>query len=122
MSKLILPSKKWGNLKTVEKMYKQEKNGTVKVRLNAIRLLMLGESQKEIAKAIGVHVGTIRSWRYRWNNQGKEGLKNNQKGRKSKITHEMRLEIEGIIEIKREINGQIVTGKLIHGFLKKNME
>ncbi len=120
MSKLIKPDKKWADLKTVEKWHRKEKNIDLAKKLNAVRLLMKGKTQKEVAEVIGVSVATIRNWRTNWNQKGKEGLKSDHKGFKPKITDDIRLEIEDIIEIKQEINGKTVTGKLIHGYIKKN--
>lgn len=92
----------------------------MKQKLSAIRLLMKGRKQKEVADSLGVSVATIRSWRTRWDREGKEGLKAKHIGSFSCVTPEIRAEIEEVIEIKREINGRAVTGKLIVGYIKKN--
>ncbi len=115
-----LPSDKWATLELIEKWYRQEKDARVKVRLNAIRLLMKGYARKEVASILCVGESTVSDWRKKWDRAGKEGLASKYKGTSSKITDDMRIEIEDIIEIKREINGRTVTGKLIHGYIKKN--
>ena len=92
----------------------------MKQKLNAIRLLMKGHSQKDVAEMLGVSSATVRNWRTNWDHDGKEGLKTKHKGSRSRITPEIRAEIEEIIEVKREINGRTVTGKLIVGYIKKN--
>lgn len=118
----IYPDEKWGNPQEVEQMYRKEKDANLAKRLNTIRLLMMGRPMTEIAMALGVSVRTIGNWRDRWNQGGKETLKSRNAGTKSKVTEEMKAEIEEVIEIKREINGRTVTGHLIHGYLKKNTD
>ena len=108
-----------GSLEDVTHWYKKEKNILLATKLNAIRLLMMGTPQNEIAKVLSRDVSTIRNWCVRWNNNGLEGLKANHKGSKSKVTKAMRVNIEEIIEIKEQIDGRIVTGKLITGYIKK---
>lgn len=116
------PDEKWGGPQEVEQMYRKEKDVNLAKRLNTIRLLMMGRPMTEIAMALGVSVRTIGNWRDRWNQGGKEALESKNAGRKSKVTGEIRADIEEVIEIKREINGRTVTGYLIHGYLKKNMD
>jgi len=120
MSRIIKPSEKWGTLEEVERWYKKEKDKTISIKLNAIRLLMKRKPQQEIAELLKVAASTIRLWRKKWNTGGMEALKNNHCGSKSKITEEMRAEIEEIIDIKKVINGKTVTAKLIVGYIKKN--
>lgn len=120
MTNLKMPDNRWGGLQEVEQWYRKEKNAKVKSKLNAIRLLMKGIPQKEVAEVIGVSRKAICDWRRQWDESGREGLSSRQKGRKSKVTQGMRADIEEIIEIKREIDGKIVTGYVIHGYLKKN--
>lgn len=81
---------------------------------------MKGRKQVEISDVLGVSVTTIRNWRELWDREGIEGLKPRHIGSRSKVTPEMKAEIEEIIDIEREIDGRKVTGKLIVGFLKKN--
>ena len=114
------PDISWGDLKAVEQWHRAEKDAKMKQKLNAIRLLMKGHGQQEVADAIGVSVATIRNWRTNWDRSGKEGLQAKHKGSRSRVSPEIRAEIEQVIEIKREIDGRTVTGKLIVGYLKKN--
>jgi transposase len=114
------PDEIWGDLKEVEKMYREEKDSSLANKLNTIRLLMKGRMKKEVAEIIGVSVATISNWRARWDQGGKEGLKSKNKGRTSKVTEDIRVDIEEVIEVKREIDGRMVTGHLIHGYVKKN--
>ncbi len=111
---------KWGDLGEVDKMYREEKDAKLAKKLNAIRLLMMDRPRKEVAEILGVCVTTIGHWKNRWDQSGKDGLKSAKKGRISKVTDDIRAEIQEIVEIKREINGRMVTGRLIHGRLKKN--
>lgn len=120
MRKPKLPDNRWGELEEVEQWYRKEKDINLKSRLNAIRLLMKGLPLKDVAEVIGVSRRTLGNWRRQWDESGKEGLKSQHKGRKSKVTPAMRADIEEVIEIKQEIDGKIVTGYLIHGYLKKN--
>ena len=121
MTNLKLPSDRWGGLKEIEQWRRKEKNVQMKNKFDAICLLMKGRSQKDVAEIIGVSRRTICNWRRRWDESGKEGLESMNKGRKSKVTQRMRADIEEVIEIKREIDGKIVTGYIVHGYLKKNI-
>jgi transposase len=114
------PSKKWGGPEEIESMYRKEKDVRLSIRLNAIRLLMIGRPKKEVAQYLGVSVATIGNWKTLWDQGGKESLKPQNKGRKSKVTDDIKADIKEIIEIKREIDGRTVTGYLIHGYIKKN--
>ena len=116
------PSERWGALEEVEKMYREEKDILLSKKLNAIRLLMQGRSKKEIAEFLGVSVATVGNWRTLWDQGGKESLKSKNKGRKSKVTDDIKADIQEIVEIKREIDGRTVTGYLIHGYIKKNTD
>jgi len=114
------PSEKWGRPEEVEKMYRGEKDVRLSIRLNAIRLLMNGRPKKEVAEYLGVSVATVGNWKTLWDQGGKEALKPKNKGRKSKVTDDIKADIQEIVEIKREIDGRTVTGYLIHGYIKKN--
>lgn len=116
----ILPEETWGTSQEIEGWLREEKDKELGDKLNAIRLLMKGYRRKEVAEIIGVCEATVKNWRNRWNEGGMEGLRARYKGSKSKVTEDIRVEIEEIIEIKREIDGRTVTGKLIHGYIKKN--
>jgi len=120
MPNIIRPSNKWATVEQVEEWYKKEKDANLLKKLNTIRLLMLGRSRKEVSEIIGVSESTIKNWRTNWNKNGIDGLKAKYPGRISKVTKKIKAEIIDVIEIKQEINGQIITGKLIHGYLKKN--
>jgi putative transposase len=114
------PDESWGSLEDVERWYRREKEMKLKQKLNAIRLLMKGRQRNEVADVLGVCEATVKKWRERWDKNGLEGLRAKHKGSKSKVTPDMRAEIEEIIEVKREIDGRTVTGKLIVGYIKKN--
>lgn len=114
------PDERWGSLEDVEGWYRREKEMKLKQKLNAIRLLMKGRQRKEVADVLGVCEATVKKWRERWDKNGLEGLRAKHKGSKSKVTPDMRAEIEEIIEVKHEIDGRTVTGKLIVGYIKKN--
>ncbi len=120
MPTLKRPDESWGSLEDVEGWYRREKEMKLKQKLNAIRLLMKGRQRNEIADVLGVCEATVKKWRERWDKNGLEGLRAKHKGSKSRVTPEMRAEIEEIIEVKREIDGRTVTGKLIVGYIKKN--
>lgn len=122
MPRKILPEEKWGTCHEIEGWLREEKDKEIGDRLNAVRLLMKGYHRKEVAEVIGVCEATVKNWRNLWNEGGKEGLRSRYKGRKSKVTEDIRVEIEEIIDIKREINGRTITGKLIHGYIKKNTD
>ncbi len=117
--RLILPEKRDGDKHEIEGVLKKERNSRVVRRLNAIRLLMDGYSQEQVADISNVRRETVWDWVTKWNRDGKEGLKSKHKGSVSKVTSNIMAEISEVIEIKREINGRTVTGRLIHGYLKK---
>ncbi len=120
MGKLVKPTEKWGTLSEIEALYKKEKDAILANKLNAIRLMMSGYPRKEVAFILNVSESSIKNWRTAWNEAGLEGLKTHYPGSVSKVDRQMRTEIKEIIEVKRNINGRIVTGKLITGYLKKN--
>lgn len=115
----ILPEKRYGDEQEIACILKKERNSRLVKRLNAIRLLLNGYTHEEVAAIISVRRETIWDWVTKWNRGGKEELKNKNKGSVSKVTPSIMAEISEVIEIKREINGRTVTGRLIHGYLKK---
>jgi DNA-binding NarL/FixJ family response regulator len=48
-----------GGLEEVEAQYRRERDGKLKERLNAIRLLMSGRTRKDVAEIIGVSESAI---------------------------------------------------------------
>ena len=122
MPRRIQPEERWGALEEIECWLREEKDKKIGDKLNAIRLLMKGYRRKEVAEIIGVTEATVKNWRNRWNEGGRENLQARYKGSVSRVTEDIRMEIEKIIEVKREIDGRTVTGKLIHGYVKKNTD
>jgi len=120
MSHLIKPDTRFGDLQEVTRLYRKERDARLSVRLNAIRLLMSGSRQKDVARALDVSDITIATWTKRWNEQGLEGLRPRHRGSRSKVTDEMRVEITDVVEVKQVIDGRTITGKWITGYLKKN--
>jgi len=120
MTGIKRPDPVWGRLKDVERWYREEKDAKFGQKLNAIRLLMQGKKQLDVAEVLGVSVATVRNWRTRWDKGGKEALKPRHTGSQSIITEDIRADKEEVIEIKKEINGRTITGYLIQGYLKKN--
>lgn len=117
--RLILPEKRYGDGQEIACIIKKERDSRLVKRLNAIRLLLDGYTQEEVATISGARRETIWDWVTKWNRGGKEELKSHSKGSVSQVTPHIMAEISEIIEIKREINGRTVTGRLIHGYLKK---
>ena len=117
--KAILPEKCYGNEQDIASTLKKERDSRFVKRLNAIRLLLSGYAHEEVATISGVRRETVWDWVTKWNQGGKEELKSKHKGSVSMVTSNIMAEISEVIEIKREINGRTVTGKLIHGYLKK---
>lgn len=115
----IKPDTKHGNAADIALKCKQERCPKLVKRLNAIRLLMLGYEQQQAAEISGVKRQTIHNWVRQWNSHGKEGLVSNIGGSVSKVTREMRAEITRIVDVKIPTSRGIVTGKFIHGYLKK---
>jgi transposase len=114
-----LPDTKHGSLSDIEKWVKSEKDPNLIKRLNAIRLRMLKYPVETIAEISQVKRQSISNWVRQWNHSGKEGLITKSGGSRSKVTEPMRAEISEIIDIKRTINGKVVTGVLLTGYLKK---
>ena len=119
MPKLKLPNKKWANIEKVKTRYNKNKKIKMSKRLHAIYLLFKGLKRKEISEILGVSESSIKNWRKKWDKNGKEGLKSHNKGTKSKISSEIKVKIKEIIEVKKEIDGIPVTGKLIKGYIEK---
>lgn len=115
----ILPEKLYGDEQAITSLLQKERDVRLMKRLNAIRLLLNGYTHKQVADISDVRRETIWDWVAKWNQSGKEGLKSKHKGSVSQVTPAIMAEISEVIEIKREINGRTVTGKLIHGYLKK---
>ena len=115
----ILPEKCYGAESDIASILKKERDSRLVKRLNAIRLLLNGYTHEAVAAISDVRRETIWDWVAKWNQGGKEALKSKHKGSVSKVTPRMMAEISEVIEIKREINGRTVTGRLIHGYLKK---
>lgn len=115
----ILPDTKYGDIEQVAKLIKEEHNAKLANRLNAIRLLMLGFEQQEVANICGVSRRATLKWVKKWNQGGKEELVSKSGGSTSKVTAQMRVEISKVIDVEKEIDGRVVTGKLICGYLKK---
>jgi transposase len=120
MGRLIKPTDKWGSLSEIEDLLKKEKDAVLAKKLNAIRLMMSGFKRKDTAFILNASESSIKNWRTAWNESGIAGLKTDYPGSVSKVDEPMRAEIKEIIEVKRNINGRVVTGKLIIGYLKKN--
>ena len=111
----ILPEKCYGDEQEIASILKKERDSRLVKRLNAVRLLLNGYTHEQVATISGVRRETIWDWITKWNRGGKEELKNKNKGSVSKVTPSIMAEISEVIEIKREINGRTVTGRLIHG-------
>ena len=116
----ILPDSKFGDAQALGKLVKNETNPKLANRLNGIRLLMLDFQMQDVARICNVSRSCVEQWVQKWNQSGKEGLVNKSGGSKSKVTGEMRAEITKIVEVKIPTSRGIVTGKLIHGYLKKS--
>lgn len=117
--KATLPEKRYGNEPEISHLIKKERDSRFVKRLNAIRLLLNGYAHEAVAAITGVRRETIWDWVTKWNHGGKEALRSKHKGSVSQVTPNIMAEIAEVIEIKREINGRTVTGRLIHGYLKK---
>ena len=115
----ILPDARFGDVKTLAKVIKEAANPKLANRLNAIRLLLLDYQVQEVAKICCVSRKCVEKWVHKWNQDGKEGLVSKNAGSKSKVTPKMRLEITRIVEKKIQTSRGIITGKYIHGYLKK---
>ncbi|MHB8280665.1 MAG: helix-turn-helix domain-containing protein [Candidatus Humimicrobiaceae bacterium] len=116
---MIRPNTECGNAADIFEMWKQAHSPKLAKRLNAIRLLMSGYGWQEVAEISGMSRQTVHDWVGKWNRNGKEGLENKSGGSQSKVTDKMRADITKVVDVKIHTNRGIVTGKLIHGYLKK---
>ena len=116
----VEPEIRQADAKRLKELINLERDPKLARRLNAIRLLMLGYSQKEVAKIAGVSRQIVLIWVRKWNQGGKEALVSKSGGSKSKVTGEMRAEITSVTKVKIQTKQGIVTGKFIHGYLKKS--
>jgi len=114
-----LPDSVHGSLAEIEQWLKTEKDPNLIKRLNAIRLRILNYPVETIAEISQVKRQTISNWVRQWNHSGKEALRTKSGGSRSRVTEPMRAEISEIIDIQRTINGKVVTGVLVRGYLKK---
>ena len=114
-----MPDTKGGDVTAVYELCKQERHPKLAKRLNAIRLLMLGYQSQEVAEISGVSRQTIHDWVRKWNRNGKEGLITKSGGSRSMVTSQIKAEITRVIDLKVQTSRGIVTGKVIHGYLKK---
>jgi len=120
MGKRIKPNQKWGDIREVEKLYKNTKDADFSRKLQAIRLLMKDYSIVQVADILGCGKSTIKNWRDNWNKGGVEELKSNNKGRKSAYLDKVKKEVERIFDNQTDNKDIIVSGKMIHDFIKKN--
>jgi transposase len=118
--KKILPDTRFGDIEQLGKLIKKERDAKFANRLNGIRLLQMGYRITDVAEICGVSRIAICKWVKKWNRSGKEGLINKSGGSVSKVTTEMRTDIDKMIDVKVNTNGMVVTGKLIHGYIKKS--
>lgn len=116
----IKPDTKFANAAELVLLCKQERDPKLARRLNAIRLLMLGYERQHVAEISGVKRQTIYDWVKKWNQGGKEELVSKSGGSISKVTGKMRADITKVVDVKIKTSRGIVTGKLIHGYLKKS--
>ena len=114
----ILPDTQYGTVEQVEKWIKQERDSKLANRFNALRLLMLGYKHQEVARI--TRQGMLK-WVHKWNQSGREGLVNQSGGSISKVTPRVRLAISKLIDVEKRLEGRVVTGKLICGYLKKDI-
>jgi len=119
MPTLIKPDTQFADLQEVTRLCRRERDARLRERLNAIRLLMSGRRQKEVARFLDVSDTTIATWTKRWDEQGVDGMPPRHRGSRSKVTDQMRVEITEVVEVQQVIDGRTVTGKWITGYLKK---
>lgn len=120
MAKLEFLDPQWGDIQTITKLLRKERDQTLAKKINVIRLLMKGQKPKAICEFLDVSRNSVHNWRKLWDENGIDGLRNKYQGRRSQVNEEMQAEIQDIIEVRQEIEGKTVTGYLIQGYLKKN--
>ena len=73
----------------LERAYRQEPDGKLKIRIYALWKISEGNSAKSIAKSIGYSYNAVLIWLQRYRTQGLSGLKDKEgRGRKRQISEE----------------------------------
>lgn len=93
------------------------------VRLMAIKALIMGVAHPTVARLFGVCVRTLGRWVLRFNQGGIDGLiERARPGRPCKITPELSVQYEELIEHPDRANYTHWTAKKFHGYLRKELD
>jgi len=89
----------------LERSYRQETDGRIKIRMYALWKMSEGNSAKSVAKSIGYSYNAVLIWLQRYRRQGLSGLKDKEgRGRKRQISEE---EIDELRDLARK--GELAT-------------
>ena len=130
---VIIPK---GGITEIKRLLKEEKNITIKERLQAIFWAAKKESNSEIARRLNKTDNTIGTWIDKWNKQGYDGLKDKPKvGRPPILNIDEQIQVLNIVnnienktritcktlcfQIKEDFDKDL-TDEAIRKFLHKN--
>jgi transposase len=120
--KNIQPDCENGTLLDVEQTMNSSANRHFYRRLLALRLLLQGRTQADVASIINVSVRSIRRWVKSWNRGGIDALANRPKsGRPPAVTAEQRREIVALITDVHKVNQTHWTAVKLHGYLRQQL-
>jgi len=86
-------------LQQVQKALSTDPDGRVRSRAQAIHLLHLGSTHKEVANVLHTTVTTVYNWHERWRNDGIDGLYDKKRtGRPKKGGAEFNIKLEEVVE------------------------
>jgi transposase len=103
----------WGGKEKIQKLIKQEKNGKVKERLQAILWRLKGETYTQIAENLNKQNITITEWVKKWNKTGYDGLIDKPKpGVPPKLAPEQEKEIIKTVNQSARITCKVLMFKI----------
>jgi transposase len=119
-------------IKSLEKLVKNEKDSLVKDRLRGILLLKKNYHRIEVAKILGVTDRTVYNWKYRYDEKGYEGLRSKPiPGRSTFLSDEDMVKLKQLLkkrphwtakEVQMLINeefGRLFVLRQVHRILRK---
>ena len=115
----ILPNPENGKPEELEIAIKCASSQRSRVRLLAMKALMMDLKFEVVAKLFGVSERTIVRWVKAWNEKGIDGvIERRRAGRLRKIPADKVKNIEELVEHPQKVNQTHWTGKKLHGYLR----
>lgn len=99
-------NKKHAKYEEIEKLYKNEKDGTMKLRYLAMLKFHEGYNSHEVSRMLNVSDSTVRDWLNRYNKKGLSGLVPQQRGGSdSKLSDEQLSKVKEVLQQTPRENG-----------------